>query len=36
MAIRRRQHVASFLLRHGRIFDGKPSWQGRHPRWLDG
>jgi transposase len=33
---RKRQHVTSFLLRHGRIFDGKTSWRGRHLRWLDG
>lgn len=33
---RKRQHVTSFLLRHGRTFDGKTSWRGRHLRWLDG
>jgi transposase len=33
---RKRQHVTSFLLRHGRTFDGKASWRGRHLRWLDG
>jgi transposase len=33
---RKRQHVASFLLRHGRFYEGKPSWKGRHLRWLDG
>ena len=33
---RRRQHVTAFLLRHGRSYDGKTSWRGRHKRWLDG
>jgi hypothetical protein len=33
---RKRQHVTSFLLRHGRSYDGKTSWRGRHKRWLDG
>ena len=32
---RKRQHVTSFLLRHGRSYDGKTSWRGRHKRWLD-
>jgi transposase len=33
---RKRQHVSAFLLRHGRSYDGKTSWRGRHKRWLDG
>ena len=33
---RKRQHVTSFLLRHGRSYDGKTSWRGLHKRWLDG
>jgi transposase len=33
---RKRQHITSFLLRHGRSYDGKPSWCGRHKRRLDG
>ena len=33
---RKRQHVTSFLLRHGRAYEGKTSWRGRHQRWLDG
>jgi transposase len=33
---RKRQHVSAFLLRHGRGYDGKTSWRGRHKRWLDG
>jgi transposase len=33
---RKRQHVSAFLLRHGRSYDGKASWRGRHKRWLDG
>lgn len=33
---RKRQHVTSFLLRHGRSYEGKTSWRGRHKRWLDG
>jgi len=32
---RKRQRVSAFLLRQGRIFDGKTSWKGRHLRWLD-
>jgi transposase len=32
---RRKRHVATFLLRHGRIFEGKTTWKGRHLRWLD-
>jgi transposase len=32
---RKRQHVSAFLLRQGRIFDGKTTWKGRHLRWLD-
>jgi transposase len=33
---RKRQHVTSFLLRHGRSYEGKTSWRGRHRLWLDG
>ena len=33
---RKRQHVSAFLLRHGRSYDGKTSWCGRHRRWLEG
>jgi transposase len=33
---RKRQQLSSFLLRHGRRFPGKPTWRGRHLRWLDG
>jgi transposase len=33
---RKRQHITSFLLRHGRAYEGKASWKGRHLRWLDG
>jgi transposase len=32
---RKRQHVTSFLLRHGRIYEATASWKGRHIRWLD-
>ena len=32
---RKRQHVTSFLLRHGRMYTGQASWKGRHLRWLD-
>jgi transposase len=32
---RQRQHVAAFLLRHGRIFEGQTTWEGRHLRWSD-
>jgi transposase len=33
---RKRQHVTSFLLRHGRAYEGGTTWKGRHLRWLDG
>ena len=33
---RKRQHISSFLLRHGRAYDGGTTWKGRHLRWLDG
>ncbi len=33
---RKRQHVTSFLLRHGRAYAGGTTWRGRHLRWLDG
>lgn len=33
---RKRQHVTSFLLRHGRVYEAKAGWKGRHMRWLDG
>ena len=32
---RKRQQLSSFLLRHDRRFPGKPTWRGRHLRWLD-
>jgi transposase len=32
---RKRQHVTSFLLRHGRSYEAKATWRGRHLRWLD-
>ncbi len=33
---RKRQHVTSFLLRHGRAYESSATWKGRHVRWLDG
>lgn len=30
----KRQHVTSFLLRHGRSYPGKTAWGARHQRWL--
>jgi site-specific recombinase XerD len=30
---RKRQHISSFLLRHGRVYEGGTTWQGRHLRW---
>jgi transposase len=30
----KRQHLQSFLLRHGRIFPGRKSWTRAHARWL--
>jgi transposase len=32
---RKRQHVSSFLLRHGRSYEGTATWKGRHLQWLD-
>ena len=31
---RARQHLQSFLLRHGRIFSGRDAWTKAHTRWL--
>jgi transposase len=31
---RKRQQLLSFLLRHGRIFDGRKHWTLAHRRWL--
>jgi transposase len=31
---RTRQHLQSFLLRHGRIFTGRDAWTKAHTRWL--
>ena len=31
---RTRQHLQSFLLRHGRIFTGRTAWAKAHTRWL--
>jgi transposase len=31
---RTRQHLQSFLLRHGRIFTGRAAWTKAHTRWL--
>jgi transposase len=33
---RKRQQLLSFLLRHGRIFDGRRHWTLAHRRWLAG
>jgi transposase len=30
----KRQHVTSFLLRHGRHFPGRKAWSKAHARWL--
>jgi transposase len=30
----KRQHLQSFLLRHGRIFTGRAAWTKAHARWL--
>ena len=29
-----RQHLQSFLLRHGRVFTGRSAWTRAHTRWL--
>lgn len=31
---RARQHLQSFLLRHGRVFAGRSAWTRGHTRWL--
>jgi transposase len=31
---RTRQHLQSFMLRHGRIFTGRAAWTKAHTRWL--
>lgn len=31
---RARQHLQSFLLRHGRIYTGRTAWSKAHTRWL--
>jgi transposase len=31
---RTRQHLQSFLLRHGRVFTGRGAWTKAHTRWL--
>jgi transposase len=33
---RARQHLQSFLLRHGRVFGGRAPWTKAHARWLAG
>src|SRR3712207_4173849 len=30
----KRQHLQSFLLRHGRVFPGRGAWTRAHTRWL--
>jgi hypothetical protein len=30
----KRQHLQSFLLRHGRSFPGRAAWTKAHTRWL--
>jgi len=31
---KKRQHLLSFLLRHGRVFTGRKNWSAAHARWL--
>lgn len=31
---RARQHLLSFLLRHGRVFEGRSHWSKAHRNWL--
>src|SRR5215212_1500871 len=30
----KRQHLQSFLLRHGRVYSGRSAWSRAHSRWL--
>ena len=30
----KRQHLQSFLLRHGRVYSGRSAWSRAHARWL--
>src|SRR5215204_1756079 len=32
----KRQHLQSFLLRHGRVYSGRSAWSRAHTRWLCG
>jgi transposase len=32
--IRARQHLKAFMLRHGRVYPGKTSWNKTHGRWM--
>lgn len=34
MATKYRQHLQSFLLRHGRIYPGKATWTKTHIKWI--
>jgi transposase len=34
MVMRYRQHLQGFLLRHGRIYQGKTRWSKAHLRWI--
>jgi transposase len=34
MLKRHRQHLQAFLLRHGRVFQGKTHWSKAHIRWI--
>lgn len=36
MRLKARQHLKAFLLRQGRIYTGKTSWNKAHDRWLAG
>ena len=35
MEVRTRQRLGAFLLRHGRVYDGKSRWTQAHFRWLE-
>ena len=35
MELKGRQRLGAFLLRHGRVYDGKSRWTQAHFRWLE-
>ena len=36
MELKARQRLGAFLLRHGRVYEGRCRWTQAHSRWLEG